>query len=298
MRTAQVVMQALIALAASTTIMSTVQSKKSKNWMPMNGDIKHWRKHALHHLKQVCEKRRRWQSERTSASATDIGCDQMDIYQFGVFTGRSLKPLAAFSAKNNLSRRIWGFDSFSGLPQDASLSNKPFMSRRGQSYAYLIREGGFRNGSFSAMQTIGASTVADTLTAVSRYVASDRVTLIPGFFNETLTRSLASSRAMRPAIYVDIDVDIYSATFEALDWLFHSKLITNGTLIGYDDFNYGMPKSHRRSWKEIQRSGQLEGEPRAHSEIEAKWGVRFVHEARAAPISGGEAGWLFRTLIS
>ena len=273
-------------------IMGSVQRPEhQEQWMPPNGELKNWRKHMLMHLKQVCE--RKQQSEL----AQDAKCSQMDIYQFGVFTGRSLKPMAKFSAHYSIGRRIWGFDSFSGLPTDSPVAHKSFKSRRGQAYTDLVKNGGFHPGSFSAMQTVGASSIAGAVKAVYQYVDSDRIRLIPGYFNESLTRSLASSRAMRPAIYVDIDVDIYSATYEALDWLLRSKLIVNGTIIGYDDFNYGMPQAHGRSWKQIQRSGQLEGEPRAHSEIETKWGVRFVHERRAVPISGGQSGWLFTTLM-
>ena len=278
----------MLALLAA-MITGSVQEQQEQ-WMPRHGELKNWRKHMLTHLKHVCDKRQQ-------QSGLDAKCSEMDVFQFGVFTGRSLKPMARYSAENSIGRRIWGFDSFSGLPADTSLAHKPFMSRRGQTYADLVKHGGFQSGSFSAMHTVGASTVTDAVTKVYQYVDSDRIRLIPGFFNESLTSSLASSRAMRPAIYVDIDVDIYRATYEALDWLLRSKLIVNGTMIGYDDFNYGMPQAHGRSWKQIQKSGQLEGEPRAHSEIESKWGVRFVHERRAVPISGGQAGWLFTTLM-
>ena len=38
----------------------------------------------------------------------------------------------------------------------------------------------------------------------------DNTHVIPGFFNESLTPGLAVARGMRPALYVDIDVDLYS----------------------------------------------------------------------------------------
>ena len=64
---------------------------------------------------------------------------------------------------------------------------------------------------------------------------------------------------MKPAAYVDIDVDLYKSTVLALDFLFRNKLIQVGTLIGYHDW------------------GGLEeftgGESLAHKELTEKYGV-------------------------
>ena len=44
--------------------------------------------------------------------------DERDIYQFGVFTGTGLKKIA--DGVRSKSLRIWGFDSFQGIPPETS----------------------------------------------------------------------------------------------------------------------------------------------------------------------------------
>ena len=122
--------------------------------------------------------------------------------------------------------------------------------------------------------------------------------MIRGFLNESLTPALAAERGMRPALYVDIDVDIHAPTYEALDWMLRSGLIANGTVIGYDDFNHGVPAGvplgTKGSWERV-REGRLEGEARAHREIEDKWGLRMV-QIRSVRNTGGSGGWAFRVV--
>jgi hypothetical protein len=77
----------------------------------------------------------------------------------------------------------------------------------------------------------------------------------------SLTAELPVHLGMRPALYVDIDCDLYVSTYQALDWLFSSKLIVPGTLIGYDDWC-------------LTTLGTA-GESRAHIEIARKYKVKF-----------------------
>ena len=64
---------------------------------------------------------------------------------------------------------------------------------------------------------------------------------------------------MRPALYVEIDCDLYSSTSLALEWLLANRLIVPGTLLGYDDLV----------------SGGRGGEARAHREMVARHGLRL-----------------------
>lgn len=61
---------------------------------------------------------------------------------------------------------------------------------------------------------------------------------MPGF-DKTLTPSLVAERDMAPALYVDIDCDLYSSSVTVLEWLFENKLIVPGTIIWYDDIAAG-----------------------------------------------------------
>ena len=47
-----------------------------------------------------------------------VASDEKDIYQFGVFTGTGLKKIA--DGVRSKSLRIWGFDSFQGIPPETS----------------------------------------------------------------------------------------------------------------------------------------------------------------------------------
>ena len=66
---------------------------------------------------------------------------------------------------------------------------------------------------------------------------------------------------MKPALYVDIDADLYSSSLQALEWLFRMGLIVPGTVIGYDDWTFGGPQ----------------GEQRAHREVMKRHGVKTIN---------------------
>ena len=80
------------------------------------------------------------------------------------------------------------------------------------------------------------------------------------------------------------------------------QLIINGTIIGYDDFNHGLPASGAKSWREITEAEErgagppLEGEPRAQMEIARKHGVRFEQITQVVT-TGGQSGWAFTVLV-
>ena len=58
----------------------------------------------------------------------------------------------------------------------------------------------------------------------------------PGFFRDSLSSELISSGELKPALYIDIDCDLYISTYEALDFMFANDLVRTGTYIGYDDW--------------------------------------------------------------
>ena len=84
---------------------------------------------------------------------------------------------------------------------------------------------------------------------------------IQGFYNESLTSTLYNSLPFKPALFIDIDCDLYISTFQALDWMFMHELARPGTLICYDDWC-------------LTHLGTA-GESRAHNEISSKYKVQF-----------------------
>jgi hypothetical protein len=48
-------------------------------------------------------------------------CADRDVYQFGVYTGRSMLGISRFLKQNEVPfRKLWGLDSFEGLPAEQS----------------------------------------------------------------------------------------------------------------------------------------------------------------------------------
>ena len=63
---------------------------------------------------------------------------------------------------------------------------------------------------------------------------SPRTLFKKGFFNESLTPSLAVK--LGRAAIIDVDSDIYISAYQALDWVFANRLAGVGTLVVYDDW--------------------------------------------------------------
>merc|ERR1719277_1861501 len=110
------------------------------------------------------------------------------------------------------NRYLWGFDSFEGLPDTAD----------------DVKQQAFTPGLFRATKT--QKQIEDTLGG------PERISLIKGWFSDSLTPDLHKQRKMKPAAYIDIDSDLYISSFQALDWMFSSNLVQPGTYIGYDDW--------------------------------------------------------------
>ena len=107
--------------------------------------------------------------------------------------------------------RLIGFDSFEGLPPEAA-------------------DEGWSPGEFHS-----------TFSATRRYLAGrrvnlDRVSLVKGWFRDTLTPETRSRLAMTKASLIMIDCDIYSASKEALT--FCAPLIGERAVIVFDDWGW------------------------------------------------------------
>ena len=130
------------------------------------------------------------------------------VYQFGVFRGGSMYQY----------RHLWpdalllGFDSFEGLPTE----------QPGE-----VRRATWNRGTFGI-------TEPDIARRIYTDLGRERTRLFRGFFNQSLTPSLALG--LQPATLVDIDSDIYVSAYQALDWLFHHRLAVPGTVVAYDDW--------------------------------------------------------------
>jgi hypothetical protein len=114
------------------------------------------------------------------------------ILEFGVRHGTSIRQLASFASKP-----MYGFDSFEGLPEDWHQESKEVYSTKGK------------------------------IPKVPPHV-----TLIPGWFNQTLPLFLEKHE--EDVALINIDCDIYSSTKTVLDLL--SDRIKKGTIIVFDEY--------------------------------------------------------------
>jgi hypothetical protein len=151
-------------------------------------------------------------------------------------------------------RRFWGFDSFVGLPPETSKRS-------------VISAMDWQPGSFSAAETMRSTSFRDVEARLGRYINDTRVHLIRGFYNTSLTPTLATERRMRPALHVFIDCDLYVSTRLALTFLCEARLLQRGSWIIYNDWDVG-------------GVGHFGGERKAHAETVRQFGLQVRFRGR------------------
>jgi O-methyltransferase len=160
-------------------------------------------------------------NEKWVSRGSAKGLDPGHYFEFGVWNGVSLlrfwKCTQWMLGRGETNRwKIFGFDSFEGLP-------KPKDSADTHEF---VGEGSFRSE--------GVATILRLLE--SNGCKQEKIKLIPGFFDESLTADLKKTLDFPKASLVNIDVDYYSSTIDVLDWI--EDLMHDGTLIYFDDINF------------------------------------------------------------
>lgn len=143
--------------------------------------------------------------------------------EFGVFQGvsmaRAIRSNTAWQKKMGRKHitRFIGFDSFQGLPQ--------FEAGDQLSNYGVFEEGQFADTSPAAVYT----------TLEREQVTSEGVTLIPGFFSESLpAESTQNIVGNDPVAIIHIDCDLYSSARDCLDFV--SGRIADGAVMLFDDW--------------------------------------------------------------
>lgn len=170
-----------------------------------------------------------------------------DYFEFGVYNGTSMACMyRALEAAGQQEVRLFGFDSFEGLPDEANDAD----------------EGGeWRPGQFASSQEFA--------TTVLRREGVDmrRVQLIPGWFDDTLTPRTVEEHGLVNAGVLMVDCDLYSSTRTALD--FAAPLVKDAAVVFFDDWH----------WHSGRSAEQQVGERRAFEEFLASH-----TEFRATPL--------------
>ena len=165
-------------------------------------------------------------------ASEDVSGDVGDYLEFGVYVGTSLLCMHRASEAVGLgSLRLFGFDSFQGLPEAAATED----------------EGRFGPGWYRAEYPV----VREHLTR--RGIDWTRTVLVPGWFEDTLNTELARRLRIEKAGVIMIDCDIYSSARAALD--FCAPLIRDRAVVVFDDWPGDAPEAkllgERRAFDEF-----------------------------------------------
>ncbi len=129
----------------------------------------------------------------------------IDYLEFGVYNGESLRYWVEMNT--NPRARFFGFDSFEGLPEE---------------WTKVL--GSLPKGSFNVDGKIPI-------------IEDPRVTLIKGWFQDTLDSFLRNYNASDHLKVVHMDADLYSSTLYVLTKL--DNLLSKGDIIIFDEFSGG-----------------------------------------------------------
>lgn len=155
-----------------------------------------------------------------------------DYLEFGVFQGRHFSSAFHFAQMNNLrAMNFYAFDSFQGLPEISGLDTT------------APRQ--FTKGEFSCdVETFKKSLVRNG-------IDMSKVTIVPGWFNESLNPETKQKVAIRKAAVIWIDCDFYESTVPVLDFV--TDYVQDGTVIIFDDwfcFNGNPEYGEQRAFRE------------------------------------------------
>ena len=182
----------------------------------------------------------------------------MDIYQFGVFNGDSMREISSIFFNNKINFNCFnGYDVFTGMPKE---TEEPIFQN---SWNPDIEP-----DVFNMVKKTSLASSSEFASFIKKeceeYNSLYQYKIFDGLVQNTLAESFFNNN-IKQAFYVDIDLDIYSPSYFVLDFMFKNKLINVGTYIGYDDWG-GVPNYENYEF----------GEPRAHREVCEKYSVEMV----------------------
>ncbi len=158
----------------------------------------------------------------------------MRVFEFGVASGNTLLSiLRCFANRGKLPSQIIGFDSFKGLPQEAA--NIPRSGDWFEGAFNLFHE--FKNNN-ELTQKPNVDNVYDAIQFVkSRFSEyGDLVQFVIGFYEDSLNKKTIEDFKIKPASFVNIDVDLYISAKQVLEFLLENNLLLEDAVLRYDDW--------------------------------------------------------------
>ena len=175
-----------------------------------------------------------------------------DLAECGVWQGSTLIPTALFVRRRAPHKRVLGFDSFQGLDEtvahDAALAGGDDERKR---------VGGFSDTSYAAVED-----------RVRRFDVADTVTLVQGYFQNTLPK-YADARFC----FVHLDCVIYESYRQCLEF-FYPRMSAGGIIL-IDEYNDPPWPGCTQAVDEF-----LAGKPEAITEVKSDNQVRYYIRKR------------------
>jgi predicted O-methyltransferase YrrM len=140
------------------------------------------------------------------------------VAECGVYQGSTLLPMGLYLDQTHSPKQILAFDSFQGF--DASVEIDLAMGGADDAHK---RSGGFGDTSYARL-----------CTRVTRLGLNGRISILPGYFHDTLERCSGRLDAQRFSL-VHLDCDIYASYKECLEF-FYPRL-SQGGIILLDEYN-------------------------------------------------------------
>ena len=137
-----------------------------------------------------------------------------DYLEFGVYNGVTFSLAYHNAVLRSFTGRFIAFDSFQGLPV--------------YSKDYELPSNVFFGGLFGT-----------TVSTFWKYINSkgvdlDRVSVVSGWFNDTLTGKQKDSMGLKQAAVILIDCDLYESTVPILEFI--TDILVPGSIIMFDDW--------------------------------------------------------------
>lgn len=149
-----------------------------------------------------------------------------DLYEFGAYRGEITQRIEHLFRTFNLNyHKMYGFDSFEGLPEEAE----------GIPKHYIYSKGAF----------------CDTHESMLFPLYNGEY--IKGWFNQLNAESMKKYN-FRPARFVHVDCDLYISTIDALGFMFDNKLIQKNCIVAFDEYKSVEPLmagGEAKAWAEI-----------------------------------------------
>lgn len=156
-----------------------------------------------------------------------------DFMEFGVQSGDSFNSIINFMNEHELfkNRRLFGFDSWEGLPEEE--------------YGVEIYGSWFK-GNFKA--NYEDVKICIDLFKTKNNISDDRIVLVKGWFKDTLNEKFIKDNNISKLAFANIDVDLYISCKEVLEFII--PLIHKGTIIRFDDWT-NSNQGEFKAWNEF-----------------------------------------------